>query len=300
MDMLYHCAYNGAAGPDSGEAGAAVSSIIYPIVPFNVVANASRTTVIQNIPPSSGGWPYGAATCVPRYVFNPQDPNAGNVATPCNQTTFVTTPANCITAIEVCEQSPIVPLGVSAIVENIAGGTDWPMAMDTLGNGGGTDGGINQLAGPLYVVSVTSGTTAVTGTDPVTFGNDLSMADGAIDPTKNLVIKYSCDPLNLTAGAGCTGTQDLVGLLITTSTSKKTAFSTSTATGTATCSQPVAIPSGTITVQKEQLTAMLGGQTGGSWQIALVRLSTKLHSPAGVHPLLAFTAGMGVFGFTNQ
>ena len=73
-----------------------------------------------------------------------------------------------------------------------------------------------------------------------------------------------------------------------------------TATGSATCSQPVATPGGLVTVKANQLTAMLGGQMGGSYQIALVRLSTHLKSPAGTHPLLAFTAGMGVFGFTNQ
>lgn len=256
--------------------------------------------VLQNIPPPKG-WPYGAATCVPRYAWNAQDPNApGGAGTGlCTPTTFVTTPADCVTAIEVCEQSPIVPLGISSIMENIAGGADWPVAMATLGNGGGLDGGITQLAGPLYVVQVMSGTTDVTGLDPLTLGPSLSLATGSIDPTKDLTISYSCDANTPTAGAGCTGTQDLVGLLVTTSTSKKTAFGTSTATGTGTCSQLV-ISGGSIVVKKEQLTALLGGQTGGSWQLALVRLSAKLQSPAGTHPLLAFTAGMGTFGFTDQ
>lgn len=298
-DMLYHCAYNGAFSADSGEAGAQVSDVVYPVVPFNVVANAARGTVIQNIPPPSG-WPYGDTLCVPRYVFNPQDPNVGNATTPCTQTTFYTMPTNCVTAIEVCEQQPIVPLGVSQIAENIAGGTDWPMAMQTLGNGGGLDGGTGQLAGPFYIVSVKSGTTDITGTDFLTGGRNLDIADGSIDATKDLTITFSCDPnAPTTAGAGCTGTQDLVGLLVTTSTSHKAQFSTTTAQGQGTCSQPVAAGS-SIKIAANQLTALLGGQTGGSWQIALVRLSTKLQSPAGNHPLLAFTAGMGIFGFTNQ
>jgi hypothetical protein len=294
--MLYNCKYNGAASPDSGVAGSAVSSVVYPIVPFNVVSNAARGTVIMNIPPPTG-WPYGAATCIPRYVYNAAETTANPA---CTATTFITTPADCTTAIEVCEQQPILPLGVSQITQNIAGGADWPAANATLGNGGGLDGGMNQLAGPLYLISVTSGTTDITGTDFLTGGANLDIADGMIDATKDLTITFSCDPNNLTAGAGCAGGVDLLGLLVTTSTSKKTAFAVSTATGTATCSQPVALPGGQVKVLAAQLTAMLGGQTGGSWQIALVRLSPKLQSPAGNHPLLAFTAGMGIFGFTNQ
>ena len=304
-DMLYHCAYNGALSPDSGEAGAQVSDVVYPVVPYKVVDNATRTTQLGTPPPPTwpGVAPYGDATCIKRFVWNPGDPNAPGSGTGlCTQTTFYTVPntTDCITAVEVCEQSPIVPLGVSEIVENIAGGTDWPMAMQTIGNGGGLDGGTGQLAGPFYIVSVTSGTTDITGTDFLTGGRNLDIADGMIDATKDLTITFSCDPNNpTTAGAGCTGTQDLVGLLVTTSTSHKAQFSMTTAQGQGTCSQPVAAGS-TISVKANQLTALLGGQTGGSWQIALVRLSAKLQSPAGNHPLLAFTAGMGVFGFTNQ
>jgi hypothetical protein len=280
--MLYVCKYNGAASPDSGEAGAPVSSVIYPLIPYQLVLDTGKVPTgtfldCNSMPAGSPCWPYGAA-CVPRYV---PTATAGVDA-------------------ELCEQSPILPLGVSTITQTIAGGADWPAASNMLGNGGGLDGGAGQLAGPLYVLTVTSGTTDITGTDPITLGPSLSMANGAIDPTKDLTITFSCDPNNATAGAGCTGSQDLVGLLVTTSTSPKAAFPVSTATGTATCSQPVAAPGGSVKVLAAQLTAMLGGQTGGSIQIALVRLSTKLQSPAGNHPLLAFTAGMGVFGFTNQ
>ncbi|HEY2744145.1 MAG TPA: hypothetical protein VGL86_05970, partial [Polyangia bacterium] len=139
----------------------------------------------------------------------------------------------------------------------------------------------------------------ITGMDPVLMGPSLDIADGAIDATKDLNIVFSCDPNNLTAGAGCMGTSDLVGLLITTSTSKKAMFSAPGPVGSGTCSQPVAAKS-VVTVAANQLTALLGGQTGGSWEVALVRLTTHLKSPAGTHPLLATTAGMGVFGFTNQ
>ena len=279
MTMLYSCSFSGAASADAGEAGAATSDVIFPMFKHRSFCASNPTVSLVTYP----DWQY--PDCIERAVNVQQNglcPGGGDM--------LVTT---------ACEQSPIQPLGVSTITETVAGGTDWPMAMDTLGNGGGLDGGTAQLAGPLYVLTVTSGTTVVTGTDPVTMGPSLSMANGSIDPTKDLTITFSCDPNTPTAGAGCSGTQDLVGLLLTTSTSTKSAFSTSTAAGSGQCSQPVAV-GGSITVKANQLTALLGGQTGGSWQIALVRLTTHLKIPAGTHPLLAFTAGMGVFGFTNQ
>ncbi|HEX6837163.1 MAG TPA: hypothetical protein VF334_11355, partial [Polyangia bacterium] len=303
-DMLYHCAYAGSAGPDAGAAGADTGSVVFPAFPFQVCSKADPSVCPVTIPVSQGGWPLQSETgCIDRFTYNPNDPNApgqggANTCLPTDMTT-------CTTLLKLCEQQPIIPLGVSEITEKLAGGTDWPMAMQTLGNGGGLDGGVSQLAGPLYIAKVTTGTlkgteTDITGHDLITGGNNLDIADGAIDPTKDLNIYFSCDPNQpTTPGAGCTGSQDLVGLLITTSTSPKTAFALSTATGSATCSQSVSAMS-TITVAANQLTAMLGGQTGGSYQIALVRLTTKLQSPAGTHPLLAFTAGMGVFGFTNQ
>ncbi len=58
------------------------------------------------------------------------------------------------------------------------------------------------------------------------------------------------------------------------------------------------IPTGTITVKAAQLAALLGGQTGGSIQLALARVQL-VPKPAGMH-LVAFTGGMGVFGFTDQ
>jgi hypothetical protein len=283
MSMLYDCKYGGMNSPDSGASGSEVGQVVFPVVPAEIGASAAGP--FGPIPPAMGGWPYRDLTgaelgCVLR----------GPLPNPDGSATF----------IKVCEQQPIIPLGVSTITQTISGGADWPAASQMLGNGGGTDGGAGQLPGPLYLVSVKSGTTEIAGMDALTGGNDLSMANGAIDPAKDLVITYSCDPNNLTAAAGCAGAQDLVGLLVTTSTSKKSAFGVSTATGTGTCSQGVATPGGTITVKTAQLTALLGGQTGGSWQIALVRLKAQLMSPAGNHQLLAYTAGMGIFGFTNQ
>ncbi len=301
-DMLYHCAYAGAAGPDAGAAGAATGDVIFPAFPYQICTKADPSICPTTLPVSMGGWPIpGGAGCIFRYTYDPFDPNApgqggANTCVPQDMTT-------CTTVLKMCEQEPIIPLGVSQISENVAGGTDWPMAMDTLGNGGGLDGGTGQLAGPLYIVSVTSGTADITGADLLTGGRNLDIPDGMIDATKDLTITFSCDPNQpTTAGAGCAGSTDLVGLLVTTSTSPKTAFGVTTAQGQGTCSQPVALMS-TITVKANQLTALLGGQTGGSWQLALVRLSTKLHIPAApgsAHQILAFTAGMGVFGFTNQ
>ena len=300
LSMLYSCKYNGNLSPDSGEAGAPVSSVVFPPIPYQACPQ------VGGVPQSVGcvsanQWPYGANGCVPRYTYNPSDPNAGM--------TNCTGPGHtsaCLTLLELCEQEPILPLGVSEITENVAGGTDWPAITDTVGNGAGTDGGAFQLAGPLYIVKVTKGTynsgdTNISGLDPLTFGPNLDIPDGSIDATKDLNIAFSCDVNNpTTAGAGCAGASDLVGLLITTSQHTKTAFSQmSAATGEATCSQAVSAMDH-VTVNANQMTALLGGQTGGSLQIALVRLSTKLHFTVGTHPILAFTAGMGTFGFTNQ
>lgn len=280
--MQYTCFFAGTANPDGGAMGAKTDDVIFPLFKHRSICVATGAT-IQTYP----DWP-AAYPCIERYVAVSATTNA-DICPSHNGQDVITT---------ACEQSPILPLGVSQITQTIAGGADWPATMDTLGNGGGTDGGTSQLAGPLYVISVTSGTTNITGTDPVTKGPSLSMADAAINPANDLTINFSCDG-STTVGGGCAGSSDLIGVLIKTSTSQKTAFSTTTASGVGTCSQPVAV-GGTVTVKANQLAALLGGQTGGSWQIALVRLTTHLKSPAGTHPLLAFTAGMGVFGFTNQ
>lgn len=273
----YVCGYPGMGSPDSGAAGMPAGDVIYPMFPHQVIV-AATGTVLSTIPASAGGWPLPDGQCFNRRVCGP-GPAAG-------------------TAIVCCEQNPIPGLGVAQIMEANTGGADYPAKAETLGNGGGLDGGVGQFPGPLYVVDVTQSGTSIKGTDPITGGNDLSLT-APIDKTKDLVITFSCDPNNLTAGAGCgTTTGDLTALLIKTSTSPRAMFGVSTASGVGQCAQPVAGTNGTITVKAAQITALLGGQTGGSVELALARLATKI-DPDNGH-LLVFTAGMGVFGFTNQ
>jgi hypothetical protein len=278
----YVCYYPSMASPDSGPAGMPTEHVIYPMMPYNVVLKANPGTVVQNIPPPQG-WPYSADACMSRYVPNAQDPSCSP------------DPANCTTLLQMCEQQPILPFGVAQIAEANTGGADYPATQQTLGNGGGTDGGMNQFPGPLYIISVMSGAMNITGTDPVTKGPSLSMADGAIDKTKDLTISFSCDG-STTAGSGCTGSGDLTALLMKVGSGTKTMFGASTVSGVGQCAQPVA-GDGAITIKATQLAAMIGGQTG-SIELSLARLAIAINT-ANAHPLV-FTAGMGVFGFTNQ
>ena len=154
--MQYGCAYSGMAGPDAGAAGALDRQ---RHLPGDSVQHRGQCEPGHDV----GQDPAGAGRLAVRRGHvrsadrvQPKDPNAPGQggANDCLPTNLAT----CTTLLELCEQSPIVPLGVSEIVETVAGGTDWPAAMATLGNGGGTDGGTAQLAGPLYISSVKSGT----------------------------------------------------------------------------------------------------------------------------------------------
>lgn len=253
----YVCFYPGMGSPDSGADGMPTSDVFYPMIPYNV-------------------WKYDRKFCNSRYVPNPQDTT---------------------TLIQMCEQSPIAPLGVAKIAEANTGGTDYLAKNSTLGDGSGLDGGTRMFPGPLYVVDVTQGGTSIVGTDPVTKGPSLSLK-APIDKTKDLVITYSCDPNDPTPGQACAGSGDLTALLIKTSVGTKAAFGTPGPTGVGQCAQPVAKPGGTITVLAAQIAAALGGQTGGSIQLALARLAIDIQPDNG--HLLVFTAGMGVFGFTDE
>jgi hypothetical protein len=273
----YVCFYPGMGSPDSGAAGMPTSDVIFPMFPHQVILVANGM-VLSTISPAMGGWPLPDGACTNRRICGP-GPVAG-------------------TAIVCCEQSPIPGQGVAVIAESNTGGTDYPAKSSMLGNGGGTDGGLKQFPGPLSLVSVTQpgSATNVAGTDPITGGPSLSM-DAPLDKTKDVVITFSCDG-TATAGSGCAGSGDLAALLIKTSTSVRTMFGTTTASGVGQCASPVAVPSGTMTIKAAQLTAALGGQTGGSIQLALARLAVDIQPDNG--HLLVFTAGMGIFGFTNQ
>jgi hypothetical protein len=59
-----------------------------------------------------------------------------------------------------------------------------------------------------------------------------------------------------------------------------------------------AVTTGSVMIAANQLTALLGSQSGGSIQMALARL--RLIAMQDGNHLTAFGGGMGVFGFTNQ
>jgi hypothetical protein len=287
--MQYQCFFGSMVNTDGGvgASGALTTDVIFPLIPNRCVVKATgQTSTMPPCPPNSQlGWPYGQQACNPRFIPNAMDPTCA-------------TPANCVTLIETCEQSPINPLGVAQITEKLSGGADYSAAMSTIGNGGGTDGGPGQFPGPLFITQVLSGTTDITakGQDPVTGGNGLSFSpDGTIDTTKSLTISFSCDPNNSTPGAGCTSAT-LAALLIQTDTGKRNALVGGLPRGVGQCiSKPV---TGQISVSAAQMAALVGTQTGGSIQLALANLAVNLSSDNG-HTLV-FTAGMGAFGFTNQ
>ena len=288
----YACGFSGTANADGGGMGMTTGSVIFPLIPFNIVDHATHT-VIMNIPPPQG-WP-SAFPCIPRYVYNKAETDAGNAA--CTPTSFYTNPTTCTTAVEVCEQSPVL-VGGSNITEAIGGGTDYPAKSVMLGTKDNADAGSTEFPQPLYLISVKQGGADLSGTDTgFTGGPTLSMADGAIDPTKALTITFSCDG-STTAGGGCAGNTDLAALLITTSEHKKELFSLASAeTGSAECIAAVSA-GGTISIAANQLTALVGSQTGGSFEMALARL--RLTAMASGSHTTAFGAGMGIFGFTNQ
>ena len=214
-----------------------------------------------------------------------------------------------------CEQYPILRNFNSVITQSVAGGADYVKPTPSTEKFGSLDPDSGApFPDQLTVISVKSGSTEIAGLDPVSgtipagtgacpatsingCQNNLDIADGMVDPTMPLAIQWSCDGTQ-TAGAGCTGS-DFVGLLVTTSTNSKGTFSTpqSTKFGVGQCVETVTKTTHTATVSAAQMTALVGGQTGGSIQIALVRLVPGI-ATSGQH-IVVYTAGHGQFGFTN-
>jgi len=280
VNMHYVCGYAGMFNADGGAMGASTGDVIFPIIPYQVVVAATKSPAgvfigCNNMPAAQPCWPFGANACDPRYLPNPAD-NTG------------------ATLIEVCEQHPLTG-DTQIVTETVAGGADYAASTSMLGNGVGADGG--TFPNGIFVTSVTQGTstTSIAGTDLLTGGPSLSM-DAPIDATQDLFINYSCDGTG-TKGSGCAGATDLVALLVQTSTGTRAAFATPGASGVGQCIGPVA--TGSIKIKANQLTALLGGQTGGSIELALARLALKINAAAG-KPLVIATAGAGTFGFTNQ
>lgn len=272
--MAYTCFYAGMMGPDAGADGTPTGDVIFPLVPYGACVDPSNLATCVQGP---GSWPFGATTCDPHVVGAPGSGPGG------------TTPV-------ACEQHPLSSF--SEVMEATAGGADWPMKMATLGNGGGPDGGVGMFPGAPSIVSVTNGGSDIAGPDPFDANAKTLDLKAAIDTSKDLAITWSCDG-SATPGAGCTGTTDLVGLLLQTSTSTRDNFSNTTAQGAGQCANLVSVSGATITVKAAQLAALFGGQMGGSIELALVRLRFSPQILAGGR-VLAFTGGMGVFGFTNQ
>ena len=196
-----------------------------------------------------------------------------------------------------CEQHPIALAG-AVIDETVTGGADFPAptGQPKMIGSGDADGGAGAFPSSPTIVSVMSGTTNITGTNPL-FG-PLDVGDSVVNKNNDLTITWSCDG-SATAGSGCSGTGDFLGVLIPTSTNTKGSFSTPTVTnfGVGQCVELVRKTGATATVTSAQLKALIGGQTGGSMQIAVVRLGVTV-SQSGQH-LVVYTAGHGLFGFTN-
>jgi hypothetical protein len=289
MGSRYGCGFAGMMNADGGGMGMATGSVVFPMIPHKIFTNTMPPMPVPGgtIPVAQGGWPYTDMECIGRFVVPaPGEPNP---------TCSPAAPQNCALLLQMCEQSPIA-LGTSNITETIAGGTDYVAGTKMLGTKDDPDAGVSEFPEPLYLVSVTQGGANLATMDPLTGGPSLSMADAAIDVTKDLKLSFSCDGSG-TVASGCPGITDLAALLVTTSTSPKTAFALALPSGSAECISTVT--AGTITIKKAQLAALVGTQTGGSFQLALARLRL-LPAMNGNGHTVAYAGGMGVFGFTNQ
>ena len=144
--------------------------------------------------------------------------------------------------------------------------------------------GATEFPQPLYLVS---GDVGLDATSPAPIrsrcGPSLSMADGAIDTTKDLTITFSCDRgryggsrLRGLAGPRRPARQDEHEREVDVRRCRRRPAS----------AQCIAVaPGGTITVKAAQLTALVGGQTGGSIQLALARLRLTRRASDGSHTL---------------
>ncbi len=276
----YTCGFSGTANADGGGMGMTTGSVVFPLVPHQLIDDSTER--------SATFWP---ANPIGRRSY----PDC-SIPRPCGQQACPA-PAGALTCdVICCEQSPVL-VGNSNITEAIGGGNDYMAASKMLGDNPNADAGANESPQPVYLVSVTQGGgPSIAGMDSITLGPSLSMADGAIDKTKDLTLNFSCDG-SATIGGGCAGQGDLAALLITTSTNSKATFALpSPESGSAECI--TGLSSGTIHIAANQLTALVGSQSTGSFEIALARLHL-LAASNGAHTV-AYTAGMGVFGFTNQ
>jgi hypothetical protein len=180
-------------------------------------------------------------------------------------------------SLTVCEQHPIAT--GAQLVESLAGGFDYgalPATPIPI---------VGGVADPVTIIDVN-------GAAPPNPGDPL--AGLTPDGSSDLTITWSCDGTS-TPGSGCpqgaAGFLDFVGLLVTTSTNPFSQFATTADYGDARCTEQVG--AGTVTLRRAAITQILGGQTGGSILIALVRLHANVASTKGHNVFL--TAGKGSF-----
>jgi hypothetical protein len=262
-------------------------------------------------PLTAAGSPTGVATAFPAIPLGVLSPTPsgwsalcasglqGSVGTPaclaaCDQQ-LGTGPAN------PCVQEMLYPRGVTDMGANSVF-TDMGdvVSISSPGNGGMPYTASTQkitVPKPIVIVSITVGGTAITlGTPP-------SLADltGHIDATKDIKIVYSCDPGQpTTAGAGCNGLGpfELITFAATTSQQPRIHMSTpSPQFGSIQCLEQAHRSDFTITVPAGAIAAALNGQTTGSMQLALVRVTAKLAAIAPSQQL--FGAGVGQFAQIN-
>jgi hypothetical protein len=232
--------------------------------------------------------------------------------------------------VDVCEQ-PMLPTGTelfnagasgpATVSLSIPGGGAFPK-FDSPSFGAGTDN--IPVPGELSIASISLITQGEDG-NPV--GNrvfdqngngkdDLSDLDGVLAAeTQSLEIVWSCDPNDNTPGQGCdnqipptstagTPRLDLVQLIAQTSNSPREAFNPhETEYGYMVCAwnsddtlrEPKTY---TITVTKEQITALLGNQLSGSIKLSLVHVDATPNSQAsGVTE--SRVVGHGIFDFVG-
>ncbi|HZS40653.1 MAG TPA: hypothetical protein VFF06_27660 [Polyangia bacterium] len=186
------------------------------------------------------------------------------------------------TTITLCEQHPIAT--GATLTENLAGGSGYGALSNESVPLAGT------IAAPMTIINV-AGAAPANPADP--FGG--VVLDGSAD----LTVTWSCDG-STTPGMGCpsgaTGILDLAGFLAIVSTNSREKFGITQNYGTAQCAEQLG--SGTVTLKKAAITQMLGGQTGGSALLALVRLSANPTGTMG-HTVF-FTGGKGYFGLVNH
>jgi hypothetical protein len=172
----------------------------------------------------------------------------------------------------------------SSLVDAIAGGSGWGALSNEAVPITGT------LGDAVNVISV-SGAAPANPADP--------LAGVVIDGSSDVAITWSCDGSN-TAGGGCpmgpAGYLDLTTLIAVTSPNPRSMFAITGAYGIAQCTEQLG--SGTVTLSKAAQLKLLGGQTGGSISLSLIRLSVNPATTMGHN--VFFSGGKGWFSLQNH